>query len=53
MFILVPVLLGLKGNLEMNLASRMSTAVWQFASAHHTPKYGLNFFILAGRTGET
>ncbi|RKP07829.1 hypothetical protein THASP1DRAFT_16510, partial [Thamnocephalis sphaerospora] len=26
LFILVPVLLGLKGNLEMNLASRMSTA---------------------------
>ena len=26
-FILVPALLGLKGNLEMTLASRMSTAV--------------------------
>lgn len=27
MFILVPALLGLKGNLEMTLASRLSTAV--------------------------
>ena len=28
-FILVPALLGLKGNLEMTLASRLSTAVSQ------------------------
>lgn len=34
-FILVPALLGLKGNLEMTLASRLSTAV----------------SVLAGRTG--
>ena len=27
-FILVPALLGLKGNLEMTLASRLSTQVW-------------------------
>lgn len=27
MFILVPALVGLKGNLEMTLASRLSTAV--------------------------
>ena len=27
LFILVPALLGLKGNLEMTLASRLSTAV--------------------------
>jgi solute carrier family 41 len=30
LFILVPALLGLKGNLEMTLASRLSTAVSQF-----------------------
>lgn len=29
-FILVPALLGLKGNLEMTLASRLSTAVCNF-----------------------
>lgn len=29
-FILVPALLGLKGNLEMTLASRLSTAVSDF-----------------------
>ena len=28
LFILVPALLGLKGNLEMTLASRLSTAAW-------------------------
>lgn len=30
-FILVPSLLGLKGNLEMTLASRLSTQVSQFS----------------------
>lgn len=30
-FILVPALLGLKGNLEMTLASRLSTAVRRWA----------------------
>ena len=28
LFILVPALIGLKGNLEMTLASRLSTAAW-------------------------
>lgn len=36
-FILVPALLGLKGNLEMTLASRLSTAVRQTHNTHtHT-----------------
>lgn len=33
-FILVPALLGLKGNLEMTLASRLSTAVRGTHSQH-------------------
>ena len=33
LFILVPALLGLKGNLEMTLASRLSTQVIQFRNS--------------------
>ena len=35
LFILVPALLGLKGNLEMTLASRLSTLV-RFSRLHRT-----------------
>ena len=41
LFILVPILFNLKGNLEMNLASRLSTAVRSSQHAHCAPRRGL------------
>lgn len=45
-FILVPALLGLKGNLEMTLASRLSTAVSNFLFLFALQIYVVN--ILTG-----
>ncbi|XP_012590588.1 PREDICTED: solute carrier family 41 member 2 [Condylura cristata] len=49
-FILVPALLGLKGNLEMTLASRLSTAVSFFPA--QSLRYLLCFFLLRRLTQE-